>query len=176
MIMLLTGGAFFCILLFENLGLSTIALLFGITPLTMSVFFGALQNCLARASKYTLFDATKEISFIPLSRECKLKGKAAIDGVGSRLGKSGGSFIHQGLLMIFATVSASTPYIACIFFVVMGVWVLATVSLGKQFNARVATPAASQDTTSAPPGPDDEKEPALSSEASEEAENQEALV
>ena len=54
------------------------------------------------------------MAFIPLGHECKLKGKAAIDGVGSRFGKSGGSMIHQGLLMIFGTVSMSAPYVAVI--------------------------------------------------------------
>ncbi len=74
------------------------------------------------------------MSFIPLSAECKLKGKAAIDGVGSRLGKSGGSVFHQFLLMIFGTVSASTPYVAALLLVVIFGWILATFSLGKQFN------------------------------------------
>ena len=75
------------------------------------------------------------MSFIPLSAECKLKGKAAIDGVGSRLGKSGGSVIHQFLLMIFGTVSASTPYVAGIMLIVIFAWISSTFSLGKQFNA-----------------------------------------
>lgn len=134
LIMLVTGALFFSFLLFKTSSFGMLAAFFGSTPLIMGVFFGSLQNVMARASKYTLFDATKEISFIPLSRECKLKGKAAIDGVGSRIGKSGGSVIHQGLLMMFATVAGATPYVACIFFVVIGVWALAVLSLGKQFN------------------------------------------
>lgn len=135
MIMLITGAFFFSFLLFKTSAFGALAAFFGSTPLIMSVFFGSLQQVMARASKYTLFDATKELSFIPLSRECKLKGKAAIDGVGSRIGKSGGSMIHQGLLMVFATVAGATPYVACIFFVVIGIWALAVFSLGKQFNA-----------------------------------------
>jgi AAA family ATP:ADP antiporter len=145
-IMLVTGIGFFSFLLYKDSTLAAGAAAFGCTPLIMSIFFGSLQNCLSRASKYTLFDATKEFSFIPLSSEYKLKGKAAIDGVGSRLGKSGGSIIHQGLLMVFATVTASTPIIAAIFLVVVGIWIMAVVSLGKQFNSLVAkqegTPAA----------------------------------
>ena len=71
---------------------------------------------MTRALKYTLFDATKELAFIPLSKECKLKGKAAIDGIGSRIGKSGGSIIHQGLLLCFGSVASSTPYVGVILF------------------------------------------------------------
>ena len=54
-------------------------------PLASIVFLGAMQHCLAGASKYTFYDSTKEIAFIPLDQESKLKGKAAIDGVGSRI-------------------------------------------------------------------------------------------
>ncbi len=131
---LIAGVAFFVFVLFQNSGLVWIAALIGATPLVMSVMLGSIQNCLSRASKYTLFDATKEIAFIPLSNESKLKGKAAIDGVGSRLGKSGGSVIHQGLLLVFSTVAASTPYVAVIFLGIVLVWVLAATSLGKQFD------------------------------------------
>lgn len=137
-IILLTGAGFFLFVLFQHSGMSWIgwiAALAGSTPLMLSVTLGSLQNCLSRAAKYTLFDATKEIAFIPLSAESKLKGKAAIDGVGSRLGKSGGSVIHQGLLLFFSTVAASTPYVAAIFLGVVLVWILAVVTLGKQFDA-----------------------------------------
>jgi AAA family ATP:ADP antiporter len=101
----------------------------------MCVFFGSLQNCLARASKYTVFDATKELAFVPLNKESKLKGKAAIDGVGSRLGKSGGSLMHQSLLMVFGTVTLSTPYVAALLLGAIGVWISAVRALGKRFNA-----------------------------------------
>lgn len=136
-IILVSGFCFFVFVLFQNSGMTWLASLLGATPLILSVSLGSLQNCLSRACKYTLFDATKEIAFIPLSTESKLKGKAAIDGVGSRLGKSGGSVIHQGLLLMFSTVSASTPYVAVIFLVVAVVWGLSIVSLGKQFEELV---------------------------------------
>ena len=106
----------------------------GTSPLALVVFFGSTQNCLSRASKFTLFDATKEMAFIPLSTEDKLKGKAAIDGVGSRLGKSGGSFIHQILLVIFSTISASAHIVAAILFLAIFFWIGAVLSLGKQFK------------------------------------------
>ena len=104
------------------------------SPLMLCVTLGSVQNCLSRASKYTFFDATKEIAFIPLSSESKLKGKAAIDGVGSRLGKSGGSAVHQGLILMLSSVAASIPYVAAIFLLVVLVWAFAIFSLGKQFN------------------------------------------
>ncbi|MEI8300799.1 MAG: Npt1/Npt2 family nucleotide transporter [Chlamydiota bacterium] len=134
-IVLITGTFFFSFTLFKDTGLSSFAVIMGMSPIFLSVFFGGMQNCLSRACKYTVFDITKEMAFIPLSAECKLKGKAAIDGIGSRLGKSGGSIFHQFLLMIFGSVAASTPYVAALLIVVVFAWISAATSLGKQFNA-----------------------------------------
>jgi AAA family ATP:ADP antiporter len=105
------------------------------SPLFLCVTLGSIQNCFSRASKYTFFDATKEIAFIPLDKESKLKGKAAIDGVGSRIGKSAGSAIHQGLILLFSSVAASVPYVAAILAIILLIWALATITLGKQFDA-----------------------------------------
>lgn len=114
-----------------------IALAFGgLSPLTLVVLFGTLQNCCSRAAKYTVFDATKEMVFIPLSQEEKIKGKAAIDGICNRLGKSGGSVIYQFLLVTFSTISACAPYVALILFSIIGIWILAVRSLGKQFHEK----------------------------------------
>lgn len=134
LVMLSTLIGFFGILFYkEELGPFFLGWL-GMTPLAIAVFFGAAQNCLSKACKYSVFDATKEMAYIPLSHESKLKGKAAIDGVGSRLGKSGGSLIHQSLLMIFATVTASAPYVGAILSIVVIGWSIAIKSLGKQFD------------------------------------------
>lgn len=134
-ILLITGVLFFTFLLFKNVpSITALAAMAGTSPLALCVFFGAMQNCFSRAGKFTFFDATKEIAFIPLNRESKLKGKAAIDGVGSRLGKSGGALVHQCLLMFFGTVSLSTPYVAVILFIVFIGWILAVKNLGHLFN------------------------------------------
>lgn len=137
-ITLLAGAAFFALAMFQNAGIHWISVFLGSTPLMLSVTLGSLHNCLCRACKYTLFDSTKEIAFIPLNSESKLKGKAAIDGVGSRLGKSGGSAIHTGLLLLFSTVAGTTAYVAVIFLIVVLVWIFAVTALGKQFDVLVA--------------------------------------
>ncbi len=135
--MLITSiGFFFCIIFKEQLA-SYPALTLGFSPLAIAVFFGGAQNVLSRAAKHSVFDATKEMAFIPLDHESKLKGKAAIDGVGSRLGKSGGSLIHQGLLMIFVTLSSSAPLMACVVILVIGAWIVTTLILGKEFDLLV---------------------------------------
>lgn len=109
-----------------------------IEPLVMVVFFGTLQNCCSRAAKYTVFDATKEMAFIPLPRQEKLVGKSAIDGVFNRLGKSGGSIVHQTLLIAFGSFTATAPIVAIFLFAIIIVWTLAVNSLGRQFSTKIA--------------------------------------
>lgn len=132
-IMLVTSTGFFSFIIFRDALAGPVMMLGGATPLAIAVFFGAAQVCMSKAAKYSVFDATKEMAFIPLSHEYKLKGKAAIDGVGSRFGKSGGSFIHQGLLMVFGSLASSAPYVGVILMAVVTGWVMAVRSLGKQF-------------------------------------------
>lgn len=134
-VLLISSIAFFgCFFLKEYDVASWISLL-GFSPLAVVVFMGSFQNIVSRAAKYTVFDATKEMAFIPLTQECKVKGKAAIDGVCSRLGKSGGSFIHQTLLLFFSTIPACAPFVAGILIGVIAFWTVVTFVLGKKFNA-----------------------------------------
>ncbi len=133
-IVLVTGIFFFSFFLFKEPSAIKFASFFGSTPLILSVFFGTLQNTLSRASKYTLFDATKEIAFIPLDKESRRKGKAAIDGVGSRFGKSFGSVLTQGFLILFSTLTASAHYIGILFIIILGIWIISVTALGKKFN------------------------------------------
>jgi len=134
LILLATSIGFFIFFFGKGSFLGLLAAV-GTSPLALVVFFGSAQNCLCRAAKFTLFDSTKEIAFIPLDRESKLKGKAVIDGVGSRLGKSGGSLIYQGLLLTFTTIAASAHIAAGILFGVIGIWGFAVIGLGKRFRS-----------------------------------------
>lgn len=134
LILLITSIGFFSFFFMKGHFSEVVMMLTGTTPLILSVFFGSTQNILSRAAKYSVYDATKEMAFIPLTSEWKLKGKAAIDGVCSRLGKSAGSVIHQTLLLAFATFSASAPYVAIVLFIVIALWIHATRTLGRKFN------------------------------------------
>ena len=110
----------------------------GTSPILLAVSLGSLQNCLLRGTKYSLVDQTKELAFIPLNQESKLKGKAAIDGLGSRLGKSGGSLMYQFLLIIFGSIVGSIHVVAfLLLFAVIG-WIFAVKVLGKEFNQLTA--------------------------------------
>lgn len=131
-VLLVTGVIFFTFIIFRDNLASTIAAI-GTTPLMLAVIFGTAQNILSKSTKYSLFDPTKEMAYIPLDQEQKVKGKAAIDVVGARLGKSGGAFIQQGLILVFGAIGAITPYIGAILFVIILAWIIAARSLNKQF-------------------------------------------
>jgi len=132
-IWLVTSIGFFGCMLFENnYAISDILYaLFNLPLASLILMFGSAQICLGRAAKYTVFDETKEIAFIPLPKEEQRKGKAVIDGIASRFGKSGGSLIIQVLLIICGDLMATIPFIAIIFLVVIGLWMVAVKKLGK---------------------------------------------
>lgn len=133
--MMITGAGFFSFLIFGKLPVSMLTT--AMTPLAIAVFFGGMQNCLSKAAKYSVFDSTKEMTFIPLDHETKLRGKAPIDVVGARVGKAGGSLIFQTLLIFLKTIADCIPFIAIIFALVMTFWISATRNLGKMFNSLV---------------------------------------
>lgn len=133
MVLLSTSFLFFALLFYHELVPGSLLLLWGLTPTALLAHVGSFQNILSRAAKYTVFDATKEMAFVPLTAECKVKGKAAIDGVCNRLGKSGGSVIHQWLLILFSSFAASAPYVFVCLVGIIAIWSGATLSLGKRF-------------------------------------------
>lgn len=131
-VLLATGIGFFGFILFEDASAPLLAT-FGTTPLAAAVLFGTVQNVLSKAAKYSLFDPTKEMAYIPLDPESKVKGKAAIDVVGARLGKAGGSLLQQLLIAIHHSLRAVPGQIAVLLLLVIGAWILAARRLGRAF-------------------------------------------
>ncbi len=135
----ITCAAFFFCLLFDQGLLGDVVIsLFSSPFIHIVVLIGSIQHCLVRASKYTVFDATKEMAFIPLSRHSQRMGKAVIDGIGARLGKSGGSFIFQFLLYFVGGLAATVPYIAVLTAIILVAWVFAVGRLKKEIEEKVA--------------------------------------
>lgn len=111
----------------------------GITLQLFVVLAGAAQNILSKSCKYTFFDPTKEMAYIPLDQESKVKGKAAIDVVAARLGKSGGSLLQQGLILVCGGLVGAAPVIIMgIILAIVFLWTTSVNGLSKLFEAKNA--------------------------------------
>jgi len=106
---------FFACIIFGGLGSQT--------TLLAAVYVGLVQNVLSKATKYAIFDPTKEMTYIPLDKASKTQGKAAIDVLGARVGKSGGALVQQGLVLAFGSILRGAPLVAVLFYASIFAWI-----------------------------------------------------
>lgn len=137
LMILFTGVFFFGFVYFRHdLEPLTVSLL-GLTPVALAVWIGLFQNILSKATKYSLFDPTKEMCYIPLDKESKVKGKAAVDVVGGRLGKSGGSLVQQFFLVATgATLVDLSHYFGVVVVLIVALWFIANRGLHKSLKEK----------------------------------------
>ena len=98
---------------------------FGYPAVKVICLVGLVQSVLSTFGKYAFFDSTKEIVYIGMGAEGRRKGKAAIDVVGSRLGKMMSSAIHLVIMGVFHAgddVRKVTPVLLLIFLGVIISW------------------------------------------------------
>ena len=100
MMLAITGGLFFLLLLGQD-SFSPFLSTMSVSVVAAAAYLGMAQSVLSKATKYALFDPTKEMAYIPLDPELKTKGKAAVEVVGGRLGKAGGGVVTVTLLSVF---------------------------------------------------------------------------
>lgn len=104
--------------------------------LLIAIIIGSVQSIFSKAAKYSIFDATKEMAYIPLSIEFRSKGKAAVEVAGSKVGKSFGAILQAGIFTIFphATFDSITPILFVIFFIIVIIWMRAVNILSKKYK------------------------------------------
>ncbi|MDX1917327.1 MAG: Npt1/Npt2 family nucleotide transporter [Rickettsiaceae bacterium] len=138
-IMFFTGLIFYYAANFESELLTYICILVGYDPLMLAIAFGAMQNVITKSTKYTLFDSTKEMAYVPLNNELKTKGKAAVDSIGIKLGKSASAFIQSSIFFIFpaATFESISIYLMAVFIVVCIIWIVSVFTLSKEYDKLV---------------------------------------
>lgn len=100
LLVLITSSVFF-IFVWTGSQNSPDILVFGtFTAVMAAVIVGLVQNVLSKSTKYALFDATKQMAYMPLEDEAKTKGQAAVEVIAGRGGKSGGALIQSILLSL----------------------------------------------------------------------------
>ncbi len=135
---LIIGSIFFSFFFFDNF-FSNILNQIGVSTLFASVALGWFNLVLIKAAKYSFFEPTKEVTYIPLDEESKIRGKAAVDGVGSRLGKG----ISSILLTIFILPLGQGKIKnvrSIIFLIIIGIlilWIWAVKKLYQKFNVYI---------------------------------------
>jgi AAA family ATP:ADP antiporter len=130
-----TGLIFFSFVIFDA-SIGPLVEKCGFTALGVVITVGLMQNVLGKGVKYSLFDPTKEMSYIPLDDELKSKGKAAVDVIGGRAGKSGGAaiqFLLLNVIFIGSSLMELVSILAAIFTVILILWFYAVSGLNKQF-------------------------------------------
>ncbi len=137
---LVTSFVFFGFILYGNSydPFSELVTPFMTTTIVMAALvIGQVQNVLSKATKYSLFDSTKQMAYIPLDDELKTKGQAAVEVIGGRAGKSGGALIQSSLLMAVggaATLASLAHILGGIVIVVVIAWCFSVVGLSKKFE------------------------------------------
>lgn len=141
MVFLVGGVVFFSFIVFRQ-ELAGFLMDLGTNPVAVAVAVGAIIIVASKSTKYALFDLTKEMAYIPLDEEMKVKGKAVVDVVGGRLGKSGGAFIQVVLFSAVSSIIGTkatyyqiVPYLFGFFLLICILWILSVKSLGKRVEA-----------------------------------------
>lgn len=137
-VIIITGSLFFGFVLFGQEFTSTFGK-YAFNPVAAAVFFGALQNILSKSTKYSLFDSTKEMAYIPLSLELRTKGKATVEVIASKLGKSLGAFVQSGLFTIIptATFASIAGNLMVVFLMIMTFWFYNVMKLNKAYTSKL---------------------------------------
>lgn len=126
-IITITGSAFFILIVFEDSMISVLDGMILTSPLVLTVMIGAVQNIIVKGTKYSIWDTSREMLYIPLDKELQTKGKAAVDIISSKIGKSSSGLIQSILFTIFpaATAISIAPAMLVIFIIACFAWIYA---------------------------------------------------
>lgn len=137
-ISLIFGALFFILISFKN----QLAVFFHYNMsslLGLIVVVGAIQNILIKGAKYGIGDPTKELLYFPLNKEMQSKGKAAVEILGTKLGKSLGSLTQFSIFTIVPTTTINdiTSLLLAIFVCAAISWLLIVKQLSLMYAKKL---------------------------------------
>ncbi len=145
-LLLTLGGTFLLLLIYKQFVSATI---FGYSAVWIATWFGILNNAFVKSVKYSLFDTTKSMAYLPLSEDEKTKGQAAVEIIGARAGKAGAAFVQQIMLSFprtlvtvtgsVAGILAYTPSIIGIFFSTVVIWIFSVLKLSSRYERKMSS-------------------------------------
>lgn len=136
LIMLITGTLFFVFVVFDSQLLSMVEGAMLMTPLALAISMGTVQNILSKGTKYSIWDTSMAMLYIPLDDELRTKGKAAVDVVSSKVGKSSSGLVQSILFTLIpsATYNSIAPVLMVVFIVVCVIWIYAVDKIFKEYQ------------------------------------------
>ncbi|WP_103897542.1 GTP/GDP exchange transporter Tlc5 [Rickettsia fournieri] len=126
-IIMVTGILFFVLIVFDQQILSLFDGAILMSPLALAVSIGGIQNILAKGTKYSIWDTSREMLYIPLDEELKTKGKAAVDVISAKVGKSSSGLVQSIIFTLVptATFTLISPILMVVFTFVCLAWIYA---------------------------------------------------
>ncbi|AEK75112.1 ADP,ATP carrier protein [Rickettsia conorii subsp. heilongjiangensis] len=126
-IIMVTGILFFVLIVFDQQILSLFDGAILMSPLALAVSIGGIQNILAKGTKYSIWDTSREMLYIPLDEELKTKGKAAVDVISAKVGKSSSGLVQSIIFTLVptATFTLISPILMLVFTFVCLAWIYA---------------------------------------------------
>lgn len=132
----MTSFVFFLSLQLSSEQLIPLSTFLNMHPFYLVMTLGSIYYVLALTAKYTIFDMCKEMAFLSIEPDQRMRAKSVIDSVGSRLGKSGSSCLYQVLLITFGSTAGHIPIVGVTAVVVIGISIIATKKLGEHLGKK----------------------------------------
>ena len=129
----ITGAIFFISIIFQDL-FAPLAASLNTSVVMMSVMIGSVQLIFFKSLNYTFDVSTREMAFMPLDRELRTKGKAAVDVIGNRGGKAFGAVAQQLMFQFISPSIGDLKHEIFAFFSVMIIiWLACVFALNSRF-------------------------------------------
>lgn len=131
-------GLTFCLLAFPcALGIAMMLLLLmtGFTTSSYVLMWSSFAvMIIAKGLAYSLGSPSKEMMYIPTSKDVQYKAKGFIDAFGARAAKGAGALFNKTFLEGLSNANVMVQICAFVSFGVIGLWLVAATYVGRTFN------------------------------------------